>query len=74
MKDLCTLQHDYKIEYRVRYVFLVGGALLFGSSWGIRAWLLGLGLILYGTTWDRISKLELELVERLDALKAAKSN
>jgi hypothetical protein len=74
MEDLRTLQRIRKRQARVSYVFILIGALLFGSAWGIRAWLLGLGLILYGTTWDQIADLKLELVERLGALKTAKSS
>jgi len=74
MKDLRTLQRIRKRQARVSYVFILIGALLFGSAWGMRAWLLGLGLMLYGTMWDRISNLELALIERLDALKTVKSS
>ena len=74
MEDLRTLQRIRKRQARVSYVFILIGVLLFGSAWGMRAWLLGLALVLYGTAEDRIADLKLELIERLDALKTAKSN
>jgi hypothetical protein len=73
MDDLSRLQRIHKRHYWINRVIQLAGMILFASNLGIRAWLLGLGLVLYATTWEGITGLALELIERLDALKTAKS-
>jgi hypothetical protein len=70
MEDLRNLQQAYKRGFRGTYVLMMAGALLFASDWGIHAWLFGLGLVLYTTTWQGTAKLSLEVIERLDILRA----
>ncbi len=70
MEDLRNLQRIHNRHYWLNRTITLAGMVLFASDLGIRAWLLGLGLVLYSTTWDGITSLGLELMERLEALKA----
>ena len=69
MEDLRNLQRVHKRQAWFNRIIALAGMILFVSDWGIRAWLLGLGLVLYSTTWDGITSFGLELMERLEALK-----
>ncbi len=70
MEDLRYLLRAHKRQAWFNRAIGLAGMILFVSDLGIRAWLLGLGLVLYSTTWDGITSFGLELMERLEALKA----
>jgi hypothetical protein len=70
MEDLANLQRTHRWGIWQNYVFFFAGIALLASPWGIRSWLIGLGLMIYATTWAGITSFGLELMERLEALNA----
>ena len=54
-----------RYSWGMRAFFFVGIALL-GSDWGLRVWLIGIGLIVGSTLWGTITEV---LLDRLDELE-----
>jgi hypothetical protein len=74
MDDLRSLRRFYKRNVFVSAALMLAGLILFVSDLGIHAWLLGLGLVLYATTRHGFSSLALEVLEVMEALRAAEPN
>lgn len=66
MEDLRNLQHIHKRGLVLNFIIALAGAVLFAGDWGLHAWLVGLGLLLYATIWGEVSSWALELLEHLE--------
>jgi hypothetical protein len=67
MENYKHFERRYRRTSWVMFAVLLIGIALVGSDWGVRAWLIGVGLAVSSALWSGITGV---LLDRLDELEA----